>query len=243
MISKPSKIGVCGELVGGSLATMLALTECVGKPAELEIPGISALAVGNPILDWTALTQPESDPNAHQGIFRKVTKFPAGANNESLSANDLWAIRQSYFSKPARPFDPFASPLLFFCTSTSEIPTEAPAPNAHDLLNGGPEDANPLSQPIKKRRSARKYPPAGLDLILPWTKVEVGKECVLKDQGVDLVEMMRKSYRRSAAERPADATNPVKREFEVVEREGLGLWDEKHAFEIGQWFGEVLRKP
>ena len=230
MTAKPPKIGVCGELVGGGLATMLALTEGVGKPAEIGFPGISALAVGNPILDWTALTQ--TDRNAQNDLI-----------DLGVSANNLLTTRQVYFPKPEMYFDPFASPLLFFRTPASEIPNDAPAPNEHELLKAGTEDENSLLQTVKKRRSARKYPPAGSDLILPWTKVEVGKECVLKDQGVDLVDMMRKSHRRSEAEWTAEGTNPVKREFEVMERGGLGLWDEKHALEIGQWFGEILRKP
>lgn len=41
------RMGVCGELVGGSLAVMLALTEC--RPGESRI---TAAAVNNPIVDW-----------------------------------------------------------------------------------------------------------------------------------------------------------------------------------------------
>ncbi|KAL5386254.1 hypothetical protein DPSP01_004336 [Paraphaeosphaeria sporulosa] len=40
-------VGVCGELVGGSLSVMLALTEC--RPGESRI---TAAAVNNPIVDW-----------------------------------------------------------------------------------------------------------------------------------------------------------------------------------------------
>jgi hypothetical protein len=40
-------MGVCGELIGGSLATMLALTEC-----RLGESRIAAAAVNNPIVDW-----------------------------------------------------------------------------------------------------------------------------------------------------------------------------------------------
>ena len=206
---------------------MLALTEGIGKSSNPKLPGISALAVGNPILDWTTLTQTDSD----------------GVVVRPLSVSGLLATRTTYFPTPETYFDPFASPLLFFRTPSSEIPNDSRAPNEHGLPNGNPEDENSLSQPVKKRRSARKYPPAGSNLILPWTKVEVGKDWVLKDQGADLIEMMRKSYKRSEAERPAEATNPVKREFEVMEREGLGLWDEKDVLEIGQWFGEVLKEP
>ncbi|KAF2638636.1 hypothetical protein P280DRAFT_371247, partial [Massarina eburnea CBS 473.64] len=43
----PSRVGVCGELMGGSLAVMLGLTECrVGES------GIGAASVNNPIVDW-----------------------------------------------------------------------------------------------------------------------------------------------------------------------------------------------
>ena len=242
--TKPSKIGVCGELAGGSLATMLALTECFYTPAELEPQGISALAVGNPILDWTALTSSDVTRNASQaGLFRKMGALPEGANNESLTANGLCDIREAFFSKAERYFDPFASPLLFFCTPTTEIPNEATASVDHSFLNGGPEDENILLPPVKKRRSPRKYPPAGSNLLFPWTRVDVGKGCVLKDQGVDLVEMMRKSFTRSEVERTDDAKSAVTRTFEVLEREGMGLWDEKHMLEIGQWFGETLRRP
>lgn len=244
LTAKPSKIGVCGELAGGSLATMLALTECHYTPAELEAQGTSALAIGNPILDWTALTQNDFNRNAPQvGFFRKMRGFPTGANNESLSAGGLCDIRESFFSKAEKYFDPFASPLLFFRTPSSEIQNETPASTEHSLLNGGPEDEIPLLPPAKKRVSARKYPPTGSKLLLPWTRVEVGKDCVLKDQGVDLVELMRKSFKRSEVESIADAKKAVKRNFETVEREGIGLWDEKHMLEIGQWFGEKLRKP
>ena len=244
MPTKTSRIGVCGELAGGSLAAMLALTECFYTPPELEPRGISALAVGNAILDWTALAPSDATQNAAQGgIFRKIGGFPEGANNESLSANGLCDIREAFFSKAERYFDPFASPLLFFRTPTSEVPNDAAASTAHSLLNGGPEDENTLVPHAKKRPSPRKYPPTGSNLLLPWTRVEVGKECVLKDQGVDLVEMMRKSFRRSEVERDVDARAAVERDFEVVEREGVGLWDEKHMLEIGQWFGEKLRKP
>ncbi len=42
-----AKVGVCGELVGGSLATMLALTEC-----RLGESRIAAAAMNNPVVDW-----------------------------------------------------------------------------------------------------------------------------------------------------------------------------------------------
>lgn len=223
---------------------MLALTECHYTPAKLEAQGISALAVGNPILDWTALTRSDFNQNVLQsGIFRKVGGLPKGANNESLSANGLCDIREAFFSKAEKYFDPFASPMLFFRTPSSEIPKDAATSTEHSLLNGGPEDESPSLPLAKKRLSARIYPPTGSNLLLPWTRVEVGKDCTLKDQGVDLVELMRKSFRRSEVERTAEAQKAVRRNFEIVERAGVGLWNEKDVLEIGQWFGENLRKP
>ena len=41
------QVAVCGELIGGGLATMLAVTEC-----QIGRPGIRAAAVNNPVLDW-----------------------------------------------------------------------------------------------------------------------------------------------------------------------------------------------
>ncbi|KAF1976899.1 alpha/beta-hydrolase [Bimuria novae-zelandiae CBS 107.79] len=41
------RVGVCGELVGGSLAVMLALTECRSGESR-----ICAASVNNPIVDW-----------------------------------------------------------------------------------------------------------------------------------------------------------------------------------------------
>ena len=241
--TKPSNIGICGELAGGALATMLAVTECSSTPDDLEPQGISALAVGNPILDWTALIPRDPIPNISQAqFFRKGGGSPRGADNESLTANGLCNIRDAFFSKAETHFDPFASPLLFFCSPRTDLPDEADAFIEYSLLNSVPEEEYPPVSPVMKRRYPLRYPPAGSNLMLPWTKVEVGNDCILADQGAYLVKMMRRSFMNSGADRVADAKN-VKRDFEIVRRDGIGLWDEKHALEIGRWFGEKLRNP
>ena len=223
---------------------MLALTECFHTPEKPERHGISALAVGNPILDWTALTKSEATRSDLEACdVRKSDSFQRGAKSDSLSTNDLCDIRDTYFSKAEHYFDPFASPLLFFRTPGIEIPDTTATLTEHSLPNGGLEDENVILPPVKKRRSARKYPPTGSSLLLPWTRMDVGKDCVLKDQAMDMIEMMRKSFRRSEVESIADAKNVVERDFEILEAEGVGLWDEKNTFKIGQWFGEQLRKP
>ncbi|KAI4669627.1 uncharacterized protein J4E88_009909 [Alternaria novae-zelandiae] len=69
-----ARMGVCGELVGGSLATMLALTECrVGESR------IGAAAINNPIVDWVfpdelPVVQPEDLPEPQYG---DETQLPA----------------------------------------------------------------------------------------------------------------------------------------------------------------------
>ena len=241
--TKPSNIGICGELAGGALATMLAVTECSSTHEDLEPQGISALAVGNPILDWTALIPRDPKPNISQAqFFRNGDNSPRGADNDSLTTNGLCNVRDAFFSNAATYFDPFASPLLFFCSPRTELPDEVDPFIEYGLLNGVPEEECYPVPPVVKRRSPLRYPPPGSNLMLPWTKVEVGNDCILAEQGAYLVKMMRRSFENSGADRVADVNN-VKRDFEIVRRDGIGLWDEKHALEIGRWFGEKLRNP
>ena len=242
MATKPSNIGICGELAGGALATMLAVTECSSTHEDFESQGISALAVGNPILDWTALIPRDPKPNVSQAqFFRKGGASPRGADNESLTANGLCKIRDTFFSKAETYFDPFASPLLFFCSPRTELPDEVDPFIEYSLFNGVPEEEDHPVQPVVKQRWHLRYPPPGSNLMLPWTKVDVGNDCILADQGAYLVKMMRRSFEDSGADGVAHAN--IKRDFEIVHRDGIGLWDEKHALEIGRWLGEKLRNP
>ncbi|KAF2870250.1 Alpha/Beta hydrolase protein, partial [Massariosphaeria phaeospora] len=69
-----ARLGVCGELLGGSLATLLALTEC-----KLAHSRIGAAAVNNPILDWVF---PDDMPAAGtvelpEPLAPEETSFPA----------------------------------------------------------------------------------------------------------------------------------------------------------------------
>jgi acetyl esterase/lipase len=72
-----ARLGICGELVGGSLATMLALTECrVGESR------IGAAAVNNPIVDWVFPDElPVVDPSElPEPIAPDETALPADAD-------------------------------------------------------------------------------------------------------------------------------------------------------------------
>ena len=220
-----SKIGVCGELIGGSLATMLALTEC-----RAQRPTIDAAAAGNPIGDWTAIFAADS-----------------GDNTDALSETSLLKIRDQLFSKPEHFHDPFASPLLFFRTPSTSLPNPysqqtsdpslEPAPDPYALGEDIP------SAPDRLRRSHRKYPPAGSLLRLPHTRIEIGQQSGLRQQGEDLAEQLVKSVKYWEEETYGTVGQEALRErVEIFERDGLGLWTERELVEIGSWFGEVLRR-
>ena len=259
-VNPPPKIGVCGELIGGSLAAMLALTECHEYKH-----GISAAVVGNPIADWTALTSadfqsvasrqkdvpseiqkpnvatisdclivPEASPGTQDDLEDN------GSEEELLSIENLLRIRDLSFRKPEQYFDPFASPLLFFRTPSSDLPYQLPMYQSTNQLR---EELETTSEPGKKRRSHRKYPPADSGLLLPHMRVEVGKGNLLRDQGAEFVDLMRRSYARSSAEATSRGENLEQRTFDLVEREGLGIWGRQEMLEIGAWFGKVLREP
>ncbi|USP79603.1 hypothetical protein yc1106_06877 [Curvularia clavata] len=78
-----ARLGVCGELIGGSLATMLALTEChVGQTR------IGAAAVNNPLVDWVfpddlPIVKPEELP---EPLYGDETEFPADEDIAGSSA-------------------------------------------------------------------------------------------------------------------------------------------------------------
>ncbi|KAF2847442.1 alpha/beta-hydrolase [Plenodomus tracheiphilus IPT5] len=137
------RLGVCGQLVGGSLATMLALTECrVGEPR------IAAAAVNNPIVDWvfpdelpavspSELPEPtgaddtalpaDQDPATLLPVAKTSRKRPkpttkkspltawqAHGDNTMIPTPTLSAERDMLFRRPDDYFDRFASPIHFF---------------------------------------------------------------------------------------------------------------------------------
>lgn len=134
----PTPIAACGELVGGGLATMLALTE-----SRLTGPRVTAAAINEPLVDWVFPEEHhkenKDDAIDFDGDFgvkpvtreskRKQRKiipsFHTFARNGVLNADTLLGARSSYFHQPADYFDPFASSTLFFRTAGAKVP---PAP-------------------------------------------------------------------------------------------------------------------
>ncbi|KAI8931582.1 hypothetical protein NX059_011236 [Plenodomus lindquistii] len=137
------RLGICGQLIGGSLATMLALTEC--REGETRI---AAAAVNNPIVDWvfpdelpsaSPLEMPElvdedetalpadQDAATPQPVVKPTRKHQTATNrtppltawqlygdNALIPALTLSAERDMLFRRPDDYFDRFASPIHFF---------------------------------------------------------------------------------------------------------------------------------
>lgn len=243
------KIGVCGELIGGSLAAMLALTEC-----HTDRQSISAAVLGNPVSDWTALfSEMPSKPSANLRRLpssKGLTPMRLLDKASNPTIDSFLKIRDTIFPQPVKYYDPFASPSLFFRTPSVDLPPEpAPRDNPRTPFESSsssehivPElEVEPL---VKKRRSYRKHLEGNSNFRMPRIRVELGKEHVLHDQGMELAHLMRRSALLSkrtemAAGAEGGALDAEDR-IELLEREGLGGWGEKEADEIGRWFAKVL---
>ena len=214
---------------------MLALTE-----SHSMMQGVNAAAIGNPIVDWTALWTPETNtaPVLAEGLMYKPQE-DAVVERAPTILESLLTMRGALFNKAEKYHDPFASPLLFFRTPSSDLPTEFGRLD----LEGDLFASHQTPEAIKKRRSLRKYPPRGSDLVLPHMRVDLGEKNVLWDQGVELIDLMRRSHGRAGIERNTLQDALPSRSFNIVERQGYGWWHEKEIEEIGDWFGEVLRRP
>lgn len=204
------KVAVCGELVGGSLATMLALTEC-----RLGQPGVAAAAVNNPVVDWIF-----PDPASYIAKSKATPSFTQYGNyHHGITATDLVNVRKNVFGKPEHYFDPFASPVLFFRSSGADVPPPPKVDTLDDLAQLSLLDRDDFYrqqmglaaisaqtvEPIHKevedsktarRKVSRRFPSRGSGLRLPNMHVSTGTTSPLLDQTNELVSLMRKSVMR-----------------------------------------------
>ena len=250
--NKVAGLGVCGELIGGSLAAALALTEC-----HTHRTGIRVAALGNPICDWTQMHSSLNDDMSKKLARgkeealekrRKVSSvedsFTAFAMNPTLPASSLLTARTNLFTLAEKYFDPFASPLLFFRTASSELPFDYLSPTLSPTFSDA--EQQPSTEWIRRRRAHRRHPPMGSGLGIPKTRIDVGEECALRDQGWDLVDSMRRSVDLYEQEREFGAFTDqtgVRGEQRVTlrMRPGVGLWTDDDMVDVGRWMGEMLR--
>ncbi|KAI9844153.1 MAG: hypothetical protein M1837_005753 [Sclerophora amabilis] len=211
-------IGVCGELVGGFLASAVALTEC-----QLGRPRVSAVAVNNPVVDWTfglsgtpksevygkssdttTIEESQRSSEIASSNQKKSAATPKSRSKSSqselessstpqlLSSSHLSSIRKLCFPGPESYFDPFASPLFFFRTPGIALP------NPNLLGEDSLPKATAESSFISQRKSPRRHPPRGSGLSLPSARITVGSTNWLHHQGTELATLMRRSMVVSA---------------------------------------------
>lgn len=204
-----SRYGVCGQLVGGSLATMLALTE-----SRLGESRIAAAAVSNPIVDWVfpekaekmELTSMDDLGGPLEGSYismkamatrskkaKKIsTSWETYKDGESLSSETLLSARRQLFRKPASYFDSFASPILFFRSPGADVPRD------ENVFHEDEEDDNTdVSSKSARRKAYKAFPPTASSLMLPDMRISLGEATPLYDQGEELVKLLRRSIIRT----------------------------------------------
>lgn len=244
-----AKLGVCGELFGGSLASMLALTECHATKQ-----GITAAGIGNPIADWTLITfEGQNTHPVHTTSKEDADTFVKRQNDSTTSpafdgiptSESLLSLRDSIFPKAENYFDPFASPSLFFRTPTFDLPPYSPTLSYSASTPKSQESEDDTSPNlVRNRRSHRKYPPFSSELRLPNMRIEVGdgKGNVLKEQGLEFVELMRRSVDLWEGEEWQGLNHKDgNTRIELVKRPKSGLWGNKEVLEIGTWFAGAFR--
>ena len=223
---------------------MLALTECHTNKI-----GVRAAALCNPITDWTMFhsSAPAREVAGDVSGERSV-EYQSGVSSQphSLSDSLLLAARRDLFVTPSHYFDPFASPLLFFRTASSDLPIlDSTFSNSSPQLSDV-SSSETSTEWIKKRRAYRKHPPLGSGLRLPKLRVEVGEENVFKEQVIDLAEGVMRSvelYER----KEKMGTDASESEIEADKRvnlrmkKGEGFWGEEDFVDVGHWLGQILR--
>ncbi|KAL4974993.1 hypothetical protein BDW66DRAFT_76342 [Aspergillus desertorum] len=178
---EPTRLGVVGTHIGGSLALMLALTE----PRS-----IHAVAALEPVCDWTALDE-----------YCASSNTPFNSRRRRHAPKDLVPLleaREKFFANQERYFDSFASPILFLRSPGKDTPKafpryrtgpEYPVP-VHMMGEDDPEEVIGLSDPYelydeirssntessatdakggedqspsRRRKALSRWPPYGLD--------------------------------------------------------------------------------
>ena len=253
------KVAVCGELIGGGLATALALTE-----SRIGEPGVTAAAISNPVVDWVAIDSPV-EPEDMKALKESEVSVSM--------LDDLRRLRKGLFSKPEKYFDPFASPILFFRSAGIDVPY-APAPvfaddmerlssleredfdwQQPDIRNIDARETEEEVVLMARRRASKRYPSKALGLRLPSCYVSAGITSPLNGQARELAHLLRQSFIRQMREatvlssfgkkvpiddedhQPSDDQQAARKlqdsqareNAELKMHEGIGLWDRSVA--------------
>lgn len=241
---RKAKLGVCGEFLGGSLASMLALTEC-----HKQRQGIAAAGIGNPVANWTSLgfgSEATEDISSKSTLCAKPAKkkLPSSGTipwtGKLLRTESLLSLRDDLFPKEDRFFDPFASPLLFFREPVFDLEglqlAESAVASATADPTAGQASGGDSASVLRNRLAHRKYPPRNSGLRLPQMRVELGEQNVLKEQGLEFVKLMRRSVRLWEYQEKDDLHNDGSDRIELLERTDFGWWGDEEIYDLGTWF-------
>jgi acetyl esterase/lipase len=207
-VQQQQHIGVCGGLLGGGLAAMLALTECQKMGTS-----ITSTYLSSPVLDWSFPgSVPVSTPSK-TGTFKasKVSKATAPASSwdrispsQALRPSDLLSARTALFRKLENTLDPFASPLLFLRTPlVSYNEEEAEDDAAEQETQHEKEREGRLHETQSVLRIARvplhhrHHPPAHSGLQIPRVHIAVDPDSILYDQAWEFARLLRRSVMNS----------------------------------------------
>ncbi|KAJ5316814.1 hypothetical protein PENANT_c016G11837 [Penicillium antarcticum] len=148
----PSKLGICGTHIGGSLALMLSLTEA---------QSINAVAATNPICDWPSLdeycttentnTDTDLDPGSNGKLVSQKPKRHSRKKTAPTDLVPLLEARSKFFTTPEKAFDSFASPILFLRSAGRDVPRTFPR------YLTGPEYPVPVLQNTRTMTAAEAY--------------------------------------------------------------------------------------
>jgi hypothetical protein len=210
--SSPRMLGVCGQLLGGSLAATLSITECEVQPPNPLRCRVVAAALNNPIVDWVepdreAVGRQVVSVSSHnndasgvadedgvlkhkkQGKRKKLSSWTEFKDLDPLSEAALLSCRNAVFEKPDRYFDPFASPIHFFRTAGINVSTDKTA------LSYDPDDL-PARQLYRK--ASLQFPSTSSNVILPQIRLTTGKASILRSQDEEFIERIKASELRNS---------------------------------------------
>jgi len=211
------RIAVCGELIGGGLATALALTEC--RAGE---PGIVAAAVSNPLVDWVDLSRGAASVKGKKA-GKKTRALAVAQDHAAIKA--LSTLRTQLFKRPQDYFDPFASPMLFFRSAGRDVPPPALPPlddlerlsllEREEVLKQASHgvvrvqdsgiDESTVNAEEAIRTYSRRYPSKSLGLRLPQFSISTGSLQPFHGQAGELTTHLRQSVARQSK----DAQSPA----------------------------------
>jgi len=160
-------------------------------------------------------SKPQKEPK-HTSSWTRQSKIPP------LDTTTMANARTFCFpsAKPATYFDPFASPILFLRLSGADIPASREytieddfqalfGMQADEALAGTTTPGHMQTEQIlmrseeaksketkQRRKTTRRYPPAGMALRIPSVRICAGRATVLADQASEMVRLMRKAEAR-----------------------------------------------